>query len=58
VQADTNKVLGSTNQGQLIIYDVEFLTVHGLYNERYAYRDLMTDVIIQHLVTETRVKIR
>lgn len=32
--------------------------VHGLYQERYAYRELMTDVIIQHLVTETRVKIR
>ena len=58
VQAEKNKVLGSTNSGQLNIYDVEFLTVHGLYNERYAYRDLMTDVIIQHLVTETRVKIR
>ena len=58
VMADSNKVLGSTNQGELIIYDVDFLTVHGMYNERYAYRDLMTDVIIQHLVTETRVKIR
>lgn len=58
VMADSNKVLGSTNQGELVVYDVEFLTVHGLYNERYAYRDLMTDVIIQHLVTETRVKIR
>lgn len=34
------------------------LQVHGLYQERYAYRELMTDVIIQHLVTETRVKIR
>lgn len=37
---------------------VEFLTVHGLFQDRYAYRELMTDVIIQHLVTETRVKIR
>jgi len=58
VMNDSNKVLGSTNQGQLVIYDVEFQTVHGMYNERYAYRDLMTDVIIQHLATETRVKIR
>lgn len=58
VMNDSNKVLGSTNQGELIIYDVDFLTIHGMYNERYAYRDLMTDVIIQHLITETRVKIR
>ncbi|CAI2371085.1 unnamed protein product [Moneuplotes crassus] len=58
VQSETNKVLGSTNQGELKIHDVEFKTVHGLYNERYAHRDLMTDIIIQHLVSETRVKIR
>jgi len=58
VQAESNKVLGSTNQGELKVYDVDFKTVHGMYNERYAYRDLMTDVIIQHLVSETRVKIR
>jgi len=36
----------------------ECLKRNGLYQERYAYRELMTDVIIQHLVTETRVKIR
>ena len=58
VQVDKNRVLGSSNSGQLVLYDLDFLVVHGLYNERYAYRDLMTDVIIQHLVTETRVKIR
>jgi intraflagellar transport protein 122 len=40
------------------MYDVEFNTVHGLYEDRYACRELMTDVIIQHMVTETRVKIR
>ncbi len=32
--------------------------VHGLYHERYAYRELMTDVIVQHLVTEQKVRIK
>lgn len=32
--------------------------VAGLYHERYAYRDQMTDVIIQHLITEQKVRIK
>ena len=54
----TNAVFAGANNGGLVSFQVDFNKVHGLYQERYAYRELMTDVIIQHLVTETRVKIR
>lgn len=37
--------------GSLAVFDVTFMTVHSLYKERYAFRDSMTDVVIQHLVT-------
>jgi len=53
-----NKIFSGGNDGQIQMSAVEFSTIHGLFQDRYAYRELMTDVIIQHLVTETRVKIR
>ena len=51
-------VFTGSNTGAIQMHSVDFNIVHGLYQDRYAYRELMTDVIIQHLVTETRVKIR
>jgi len=32
--------------------------VHGLYRERYAYRDFMTDVVVQHMLTEQKIRIK
>lgn len=44
--------------GTLSYYQLVFNTVHGLYKERYAFRENMTDVIIQHLLTEQKVRIK
>jgi intraflagellar transport protein 122 len=49
-----NYVAVGTNDGMLAVYQLVFATVHGLYQERYAYRDFMTDVIIQHLTLENK----
>ena len=53
-----NYVAVGCNSGTIAVYQLIFSTVHGLYQERYAYRDTMTDVIVQHLITEQRVRIK
>ena len=46
------------NSGSLMMQQLIFSTVHGLYQDRYAYREFMTDVIVQHLITEQKVRIK
>nr|XP_020668848.1 intraflagellar transport protein 122 homolog isoform X1 [Pogona vitticeps] len=55
---DSNYVAVGSQDGTLSFYQLIFSTVHGLYKDRYAYRDSMTDVIVQHLITEQKVRIK
>ena len=47
-----------THDGTIAFYAVTISMVHGLYKERYAYRENLTDVVVQHLLTEQVVKIK
>lgn len=38
--------------GTVACYQLTFSTVHGLHKDRYAYRENMTDVVVQHLLTD------
>lgn len=57
-KASQNIVVSGTNKGTLRAHQVYFPVIHALYKDRYAYRDQLTDVIIQHLVSDNRVRIR
>ncbi|KAK2490162.1 hypothetical protein MC885_001823 [Smutsia gigantea] len=58
VKPDSNYVVVGCQDGTISFYQLIFSTVHGLYKDRYAYRDNMTDVIVQHLITEQKVRIK
>ncbi|XP_029457277.1 intraflagellar transport protein 122 homolog isoform X3 [Rhinatrema bivittatum] len=58
VKPDSNYVVIGCQDGTIAFYQLIFSTVHGLYKDRYAYRDSMTDVIVQHLITEQKVRIK
>lgn len=42
----SKSIFCGANNGTIASHQVEFNIVHGLYQDRYAYRELMTDVII------------
>lgn len=53
----TSIIIGCQD-GTLACYNITFNTVHALYRERYAFRENMCDVIIQHLVSGQKVRIK
>lgn len=53
-----NFVAVGRQDGTIAMHQLVFNTVHGLYQDRYAYRDCMTDVIVMHLISEQKVRIR
>ncbi|CAF1166921.1 unnamed protein product [Rotaria sordida] len=55
---DGSAVAVGTTNGFIGMYDVKFGVVHGIHKDRYAYRDNMTDVIVHHLATDQKVKVK
>lgn len=53
-----NVVATGTNDGRVAVVALTFSTVHALHQDTYAYRDNMTDVVVEQLVAERRVRIR
>lgn len=53
-----NAMVVACQNGSLAFYNLAFCTVHALYRERYAFRENMCDVIIQHLISTQKVRIK
>ncbi|CAB3406016.1 unnamed protein product [Caenorhabditis bovis] len=53
----TSVVIGCVD-GTIACYNLMFSTVHGLYHERYAFRENMTEIVIQNLLEHTSTRIR
>ncbi|CAJ0928653.1 unnamed protein product, partial [Mesorhabditis belari] len=58
VKPNSNTIVAGCVDGTLACYQLMFSTVHGLHNERYAYRENMTDVVVQHLSRHTLARIK
>ncbi len=58
IRPKTNMVAFGTHDGQVCFYQITFNTVHGLFHDRYVYRENLTDVVIQHLSTDQRARIK
>lgn len=58
VKPKSNVVAVGTNEGTLSLYQINFSTVHGLYQDIYAFRENMTDVVVQDLSKDHRYRIK
>lgn len=47
-----------THTGAIELLKMKFDAVHALYRDRYAYRENLTEVIVSHLVTDKKVRIK
>ncbi|KAI5069141.1 hypothetical protein GOP47_0015442 [Adiantum capillus-veneris] len=46
------------NDGCISMLQIIYLTVHGLHLERYAFRDSLTDAVVQNLISNEKIRIK
>ncbi len=54
----SNYFATASNDGVVTMHNLVFTTVHGLYGDRYASRESCTDVLVRHLASDARVRIK
>lgn len=53
-----DKMLVGTHSGHLEMSNVTFDSVHTFYQEKYAFRENLTDIVIHHLAGDRKVRIK
>lgn len=48
----------STNNGEITQYKITPLTVHSLFKDKYAFRDSLTDVVIQNIIINQKIRLK
>lgn len=56
--ANLDIVVSGTDYGAIDTMQMTFDAVHALYRDRYAYRENLTEIIIHHLITDRKVRIK
>ena len=53
-----DKIMVGTHGGAMEIFEMNFDSVHTFYQEKYAYRENLTDIVIHHLAGDRKVRIK
>lgn len=48
----------TTNDGDISMYKVQQLTVHALQGDKYAYRDNLTDIVVQSMSSNSKIRLK
>lgn len=54
----SDRVIVGSDSGSIDMMQMSFDAVHALYNDRYAFRENLTEVVVHHLVSDRKVRIK
>lgn len=55
---ESDRVVVGSDSGAIDMLQMKFDTVHALYKDRYAYRENLTEVVVHHLLSDRKVRIK
>lgn len=56
--SDSDRVVVGSDDGHIELLQMSFDAVHALYKDRYAYRENLTEVVVHHLISDRKVRIK